>query len=259
MVGDAVRARRATGRSSGLRHEPAVFTAAVRACPLHAHWLDGEPITGVLPMGGVLDRRRRRRADAVTGVALVGDAWACTNPSLGRGMALGLAHAALLRDTMREHAGDPAAFARGLGRGDRARAGAVVRGDGRRRPRAARGAGRGAHGRARTGARRPGVAAAGGAAAAMGVDAEAFRAGLEIIDCLTLPSEVFARPGLAERVIGRRGGARRRAGCRARARASCWSSSAPQVLQQQPGDLARARRAAASGRRRRCARSATGP
>ena len=43
-----------------LRHEPA-WTALVRACPLQAHWLDGEPITGVLAMGGVLDRRARRR------------------------------------------------------------------------------------------------------------------------------------------------------------------------------------------------------
>ena len=36
---------------------------------------------------------------------------------------------------------------------------------------------------------------------AMGVDAEAFRAGIEIIGCLALPGEVFARPGLAERVM----------------------------------------------------------
>ena len=30
---------------------------------------------------------------------------------------------------------------------------------------------------------------------AMGVDADAFRAGMEIVGCLALPSEVFARPG----------------------------------------------------------------
>ena len=35
---------------------------------------------------------------------------------------------------------------------------------------------------------------------AMGVDADAFRAGMEIVGCLALPSEVFARPGMAERV-----------------------------------------------------------
>src|SRR5688572_7122100 len=32
-----------------LRHE-AAWTRVLRACPLHAHWLDGEPITGVLAM-----------------------------------------------------------------------------------------------------------------------------------------------------------------------------------------------------------------
>src|SRR5262245_36103996 len=30
------------------------FDAVIRACPLHAHWLDGDPITDVLPMAGVL-------------------------------------------------------------------------------------------------------------------------------------------------------------------------------------------------------------
>ena len=73
--------------------EASRWTALVRACPLHAHWLDGEPITGILPMGGVIDRYRRFAGNGArpgAGVASVGDAWACTNPSLGRGMALGL-------------------------------------------------------------------------------------------------------------------------------------------------------------------------
>ena len=62
------------------------FTRVVRACPLQAHWLDGEPITRVLAMGGILDRYRRFVVDGnpvVTGYAAVGDAWACTNPSAG--------------------------------------------------------------------------------------------------------------------------------------------------------------------------------
>ena len=64
----------------------------VQACPFQAHWLDGEPITDVLPMAGVLDRYRRFVVEDVpiaTGVAAVGDAWACTNPSAGRGMTVG--------------------------------------------------------------------------------------------------------------------------------------------------------------------------
>jgi flavin-dependent dehydrogenase len=67
-----------------------------------------------MAMGGVVDRYRRMVVEGrpvATGIAMVGDAWACTNPSLGRGMALGLAQAQLLRDTARAHLDDPAAFA----------------------------------------------------------------------------------------------------------------------------------------------------
>jgi hypothetical protein len=84
------------------------WTAVVASLPLHAHWLDGEPMTGVEAMGGVVDRYRRLPA-GVTGLALLADAFACTNPSLGRGISLGLRHAQLLRDTAREE--DPALFA----------------------------------------------------------------------------------------------------------------------------------------------------
>lgn len=90
--------------------DPERWTALLAACPLHAHWLDGEPITGVMPMGGIVDRYRRLGA-TVTGLALVGDAWACTNPSLGRGMTLGLLHAARLPAVLASHADDPRGFA----------------------------------------------------------------------------------------------------------------------------------------------------
>lgn len=36
---------------------------------------------------------------------------------------------------------------------------------------------------------------------AMGADADLFRAAMEIIGCVSLPSEVFSRPGVAERVM----------------------------------------------------------
>ena len=96
-----------------LRDERA-WSAVVRACPLHAHWLQGEPITPVEAMGGLIDRSRRLAPDGrpvATGIAAVADAWACTNPSLGRGISYGLRHAQRLRDTVREHLHDPAAFA----------------------------------------------------------------------------------------------------------------------------------------------------
>jgi 2-polyprenyl-6-methoxyphenol hydroxylase-like FAD-dependent oxidoreductase len=94
--------------------DPERWSAVVAACPRHAHWLDGEPLTDVIPMGGIVDRYRRLAANgrpAATGVALVGDAWACTNPSLGRGMTLGLLHAVRLRDTAGTHLDDPREFA----------------------------------------------------------------------------------------------------------------------------------------------------
>ena len=94
--------------------EADAWTRLLAACPLHSHWLDGEPITGVVAMGGIVDRYRRLAYGArpvATGVALAGDAWACTNPSLGRGMTLALMHAQRLRDTARSHLDDPREFA----------------------------------------------------------------------------------------------------------------------------------------------------
>lgn len=87
----------------------------VGACPLHAQWLDGDPITDVLAMGGIVDRYRRFVAGeepVATGIAAVGDAWACSNPSLGRGMSFGLLHTQRLCDTIREHLDNPREFAR---------------------------------------------------------------------------------------------------------------------------------------------------
>jgi 2-polyprenyl-6-methoxyphenol hydroxylase-like FAD-dependent oxidoreductase len=95
--------------------DPAAFDRVVGGCPLHAHWLDGQTITDVLPIGGVLDRYRRFVVDdqpVVTGFAAVGDAWACTNPSAGRGLSVGVLHAQVLRDVVREHITDPVALAR---------------------------------------------------------------------------------------------------------------------------------------------------
>jgi 2-polyprenyl-6-methoxyphenol hydroxylase-like FAD-dependent oxidoreductase len=94
--------------------DPDLWTAVLKACPLHAHWLEGEPLSGLDAMGGVLDRFRRLVTDGrpmVTGIALLGDAWACTNPSLGRGITLGLKHANCLREVVSSHLEDPLQFA----------------------------------------------------------------------------------------------------------------------------------------------------
>ena len=90
--------------------DPDVWAAVVAACPAHRQWLDGEPITGVLPMAGVVDRFRRMIVDGrpvATGLVAVGDAMACTNPLGGRGMTLGLLGVQHLRDLIRSHLENP--------------------------------------------------------------------------------------------------------------------------------------------------------
>ena len=181
------------------------FAAVLAACPLHAHWLDGEAISDVLPMGGVLDRYRRLAVDGrplASGLVLVADAWACTNPSLARGLALGLAHAARLRDTVRAHLDDPRELVeawdavteeeftpwyRATVATDRARLAEIdrLRNGGDQPPPPAD---RTALARARL-------------AVAATRDPDIFRAFLEIVTCLTLPAEVLARAGLVDRVL----------------------------------------------------------
>ena len=90
--------------------DPDRWTALLAACPLHVQWLDGEPITGVLAMSGVTDRYRRFSIGGqpvATGIVAVGDACACTNPSNGRGMSLGLMHVRRLRDVVRSYLDNP--------------------------------------------------------------------------------------------------------------------------------------------------------
>ena len=106
-----------TSKNKAMRalRDTAAFDRVVAACPRQAHWLDGEPITPVLVMAGVLDRYRRFVVDGqpvVTGFAAVGDAWACTNPSAGRGLAVGLLQAQVLRNVARQHVNDPGVLSR---------------------------------------------------------------------------------------------------------------------------------------------------
>ncbi len=79
------------------------WTAVVNAHPFVAHWVDAEPLTDVKVMAGIEDRRRTYIADGkpvVTGLLPLADAWACTNPSLGRGVSIGFLHASALRSTL---------------------------------------------------------------------------------------------------------------------------------------------------------------
>ena len=77
----------------------------VRSYPMVAHWIDAEPITDITLMAKIEDRQRTYVVDGVpvaTGVVPLADAWACTNPSLGRGISIGMVHAAALRTLLSE-------------------------------------------------------------------------------------------------------------------------------------------------------------
>jgi 2-polyprenyl-6-methoxyphenol hydroxylase-like FAD-dependent oxidoreductase len=182
-----------------LRH-PGNWQAAVAACPLHKHLLDGDPISGIVAMAGVLDRHRRFVADGVpvaTGVLSVGDAMACTNPSLGRGITLGLMHAAGTADVVGRHLGDPLALALAHDEMTQARItpwyqNTVAMDRARLAQLDAVAAGRPAPPPARSVMQDLSVA--------MLHDADLFRAFLEIVGMLSSPQEVLARPGLADRI-----------------------------------------------------------
>lgn len=64
-------------------------------------------------MGGIIDRYRRFVVDGVpvaTGIVSLGDSWACTNPSLGRGITMGLMHALGTVEVVQQQLNDPLAF-----------------------------------------------------------------------------------------------------------------------------------------------------
>ncbi|MFD9547048.1 FAD-dependent oxidoreductase [Nocardia salmonicida] len=86
--------------------EPAAWQRVAALYPEMAHWSTyGEPITGVLAMSGMEARHRRFVVDGLpvaTGILSIGDAWATTDPTFGMGITMGMSHALLLRDVLRE-------------------------------------------------------------------------------------------------------------------------------------------------------------
>jgi 2-polyprenyl-6-methoxyphenol hydroxylase-like FAD-dependent oxidoreductase len=191
----ALRPLRETGR----------WEAVVRGLPLVAHWLDGTPIEdGVQVMAHLEDRYRGFVADGrpvATGVVAVADSWACSNPANGRGASIGMLHAETLRDQLREVGlDDPAAFAEAFHTAtartvepwyratlatDRYRLAEIESG-------------------VRGGTYEPQdsqyqLGKALGAAA--GQDPDCLRAYLDIWLVLRTPGEVFARPGLRDKIL----------------------------------------------------------
>jgi hypothetical protein len=97
---------------------PDRFDLACRLLPgPDGFFADGplEPLTGVKPMGGLLNRLRRFVDDGgrplAVGVHAVGDAHTCTNPLYGRGCKLAMVQAVLLADAVAAHPDDPVARA----------------------------------------------------------------------------------------------------------------------------------------------------
>ena len=104
---------------------PETFDAACALLPgPDRYFVDGppEPVGGVRPMGGLLNRRRSfddGGRPLVVGLHVVGDAHTCTNPLYGRGCALALVQAGLAVDAFTEHPDDPLARAEQYEEGSR--------------------------------------------------------------------------------------------------------------------------------------------
>lgn len=177
----------------------------VRSLPTVAHWLDGQPVEDhVVMMSKIEDRIRRTWVDGqpvATGLLAVADAWACTNPSLGRGASIGTMHALALRDCLRQtDIDDPTVFAEAFATAtaeivepwyeatlsfDRQRLaemGAIAEG----RP---------------PGDLPPDYEMAKAMQSALLKDPDCFRGFLDITFVQSLPAEVLARPGLMDKVI----------------------------------------------------------
>jgi len=87
--------------------DPANWELALRQYPRAAHWLQGEPLSDdVAVMAALHDQKRSLLSDSgqplVGGLVLLGDAWASTDPTLGRGSSITLKHALLLRRLLTE-------------------------------------------------------------------------------------------------------------------------------------------------------------
>jgi 2-polyprenyl-6-methoxyphenol hydroxylase-like FAD-dependent oxidoreductase len=181
------------------------WTAVVRSLPFAAHWLEGEPLEDRIQVMAKIEDRYRRFAIAgepvATGVVAVADSWACTNPSLGRGISIGFLHSLALRDLLQATPlDDPVGFARAWDESttvtvepwyratlnfDRHRLAdieAEIRGESYRPD-------------------DPGWDIAQGMAMAAGQDPDCFRALLSVAGVLKTPEEALAVPGVFEKVI----------------------------------------------------------
>jgi 2-polyprenyl-6-methoxyphenol hydroxylase-like FAD-dependent oxidoreductase len=193
---------RADDRALRPLRDPEVFERVLRACPLHAHWIDGEPIRDIASMSGIANRCRHFVVDGIpvaTGLVALGDAHQCTDPSLGRGMTMGLMHTEVLLDVLRKHDAGSAELTFAFDAATRAVIGpwydATVQ-NGQLRI-----AEMGAVARGEPFAPEGPAAIAMALARAKSSDEDAARWFAELLSCLTTPEELFSRPGVLARVI----------------------------------------------------------
>ncbi len=183
--------------------DPDVLERVVQACPLHAHWLDGEPISDMTSMVGVVDRYSRFVVDGLpcaTGVLSVADASSCTNPSQGRGITLGLMHVEMMRAAIADHFDDPAALALAFDEVTEHEMRPwhdATKAVDRRRVEVIR-----ANIAGEEIAADPGEQIGDLISATSRTDPVAARVMGEIMMCLALPDEVFARPGVLDHFLG---------------------------------------------------------
>jgi 2-polyprenyl-6-methoxyphenol hydroxylase-like FAD-dependent oxidoreductase len=189
-----------------LRHNE-VWERVVRSIPHIAHWLDGEPVTDVLPMAGVMDRYRRfvvNEQPVVTGMLAVGDAWACTNPTAGRGISLGLTQAVLLRNALADYGDygdDPVGLARAFHESTEQTLTPWYRQQMEQNYQRARDVQAAIEGRPVAEPSKDRAAQLQAAFfTAANADGIVGRAFLDVVSCLALPHEVIRRPGIVERV-----------------------------------------------------------
>jgi flavin-dependent dehydrogenase len=181
-----------------------------RSFPLVAHWADGEPLDDeVAIMAKIEDRHRTFVVDGTpvaTGVLAVGDSWACTNPSLGRGASIACIHAVALRDLLQIASIDfPMELAQRWHEVTEATVEPYYRAtlDFDRHRLAEIDAGIDAK---TYDPGDPSYEMAQALASAAGKDPDLFRAMLNIVTVLKCPDEVFAPAGVTEKVLALGGG-----------------------------------------------------
>jgi 2-polyprenyl-6-methoxyphenol hydroxylase-like FAD-dependent oxidoreductase len=185
--------------------DPAVFERVIRSLPRHAHWVDGTAMSDVISMVSTANTTREFMVDGrpcATGLVPVGDAWGFTNPSIGRGVSLGVMHAVAFVDAAIAVVDQPVELARKWDEATRAVAApwhsSTVSYDELRGPEVEA---------LRQGlpdpfdANDPSIAMPRAFNSAVHYDRQVYAWGQEIGGCMALPSEIFARPGAFERVI----------------------------------------------------------